>query len=303
MTGATAIGRILLSICQVNHPVPICTGSSSTSRKIRNSVLSYRRSLRWSYGTPFVVAMSYLYSLAALTHISHLMKFLGSIRVSVETCDGKRFVCKIDSLSTVTEMRDRFQRTDFDTLDDIGAVVDVGAHVGIFSVYAACRYSSSVIISIEPSLPNYSLLLQNLRLNHATNVSPIRAAIAARDGPLLLWPSDSSLGGSTVHKSQYRPENVPGYCLDSLLEKLGIRSQLFIKIDSESAEYHVLTGASESLKRTSLVFAEIDRPQFIQTLELLARHSFHVRAVGGDDKHVYLSCKKRNTSLGNVATE
>ena len=59
-----------------------------------------------------------------------------------------------------------------------GTVVDVGAHIGLFSLFA-CRVIQAIrIVRVEPDPLNFELLSKDLALNQGENASLIMGAIA-----------------------------------------------------------------------------------------------------------------------------
>ena len=50
--------------------------------------------------------------------------------------------------------------------------MDIGAHVGIFSVYAAYRSETGKVYAFEPFIENYTRLVAHRDLNHRNNLIP-----------------------------------------------------------------------------------------------------------------------------------
>jgi len=125
-------------------------------------------------------------------------------------------------------------------------VVDVGAHVGLFSIKAASQ--AKCVLAIEPCKFNFELLLKNIRANHADNVTAVNAAVFNYDGTVNLFMQGQSGMHSTVKQSR---EAIPirAVKLDSLLEESRFGKVTFLKIDTEGAEKQVLEGASHTITR------------------------------------------------------
>src|SRR6516225_8878282 len=60
-----------------------------------------------------------------------------------------------------------------------GLVVDVGANVGVFSLFAS--RIARLVYSLEPAPSNFSQLVSNV--GHIQNIVPLNLACAAHDGP------------------------------------------------------------------------------------------------------------------------
>lgn len=132
-------------------------------------------------------------------------------------------------------------------------VVDVGAHIGIFSVKAARKVGNpGVVIAIEPEEENYSFLIANKKINSLENIIPIYGALADHTGRALLYSWRGHSGGfSIVEKHSSHCVEVPVFTLDNLASKLYLRRIDFLKIDAEGSELEVLKGGRRMLQGAS----------------------------------------------------
>ena len=163
-------------------------------------------------------------------------------------------------------------------------VVDVGANIGLYSI--ACSHkvgNSGKIIAIEPEKENFSLLVQNLRLNGVTNVLPINEAISNFIGTTDLFLSETNLGGhSIIFRRGSKKRTVNCETLDKLCRRLGIRRVHLIKVDVEGAELAVLEGAQKMLEENKLrliVVAEHFKDQITQVSRFLSDLGFITKVV------------------------
>ena len=62
-------------------------------------------------------------------------------------------------------------------------ILDIGAHIGCFSVYARKLNSVSPIIAIEPEPNNFELLKENLKINHCKDVITKQVALVSQSHP------------------------------------------------------------------------------------------------------------------------
>jgi FkbM family methyltransferase len=82
-------------------------------------------------------------------------------------------------------------------LEDQRVIVDIGAHIGDFSIYCARKAPAASIYAFEPWAPNFRLLVENLRLNGIDNVTAINQAMAGASGTgWLSVPNDNGAVGS-----------------------------------------------------------------------------------------------------------
>ncbi len=63
-------------------------------------------------------------------------------------------------------------------LGDPRFIVDAGAHIGLASVFFACKYPNSAVVAIEPEASNFRVLLKN---SHGYgNIKPVWAGLWSR---------------------------------------------------------------------------------------------------------------------------
>jgi FkbM family methyltransferase len=136
-------------------------------------------------------------------------------------------------------------------------VVDVGAHIGLYSLIAAKRVGSSgKVIAIEPDPENCKLLRGNVEINKLTNVSILELAAFSSTSKLKLYLPGKERGFtklSTLMANRAVTENfleIDATTLDCLLVTQGITEVNWIKIDVEGAELEVLKGAANTLSES-----------------------------------------------------
>jgi FkbM family methyltransferase len=133
------------------------------------------------------------------------------------------------------------------TMGKIETVVDIGAHIGDFSVWACQRFQPAQVVAVEPTDDLYSLLKRNVALNHCQRVvKTVHAALFYRDTKIAIKKGASSATNSAV-------ESLNGTTNAMTLEKLADENSLksidLLKIDIEGGEQHILTPANETFFR------------------------------------------------------
>ena len=72
-------------------------------------------------------------------------------------------------------------------LKDIKIIVDIGAHIGDFSIWSAKNFNPNKIIAIEPSIDLHDLLVKNIEVNELSQlIHPTYAAIYSSNTKLNL---------------------------------------------------------------------------------------------------------------------
>jgi FkbM family methyltransferase len=144
-------------------------------------------------------------------------------------------------------------------------VVDVGAHIGRYTLLGA--KAGSRVISVEPDPSNFQMLEANVRLNRLEGVSLHRAGLSNRSGVRDLVTSRGPNRGTsslfdppTSHGNQLpTAKRIPVDCvtLDELVDRERIQRIDWLKIDAEGHESQVLEGAARALRITRNLILEV----------------------------------------------
>jgi len=140
--------------------------------------------------------------------------------------------------------------------------VDVGAHIGFYTVWA-CRRARRVI-SVEPNPAALAYLKVNIALNECSNVTVVPKAISDRRGYTKLkipeavkWGFIPQVSSIVWDFEEAFEVEVETDTLDSVLEEVGVDRVDILKIDVEGAEGLVVRGAEKTLRKAKAVLIEI----------------------------------------------
>jgi FkbM family methyltransferase len=138
-------------------------------------------------------------------------------------------------------------------------VVDVGANIGVFALYAAARAGEGRVLAYEPFPESYDYLRRNVAESGLRSVTAFPVAVAGSPGERSLQitpdrlitnslaPTGVGMGGPTV----------PCVTLDQVFEGNGIQVCDLLKLDCEGSEYEILQNSSpETLARIRRVVGE-----------------------------------------------
>jgi len=126
-------------------------------------------------------------------------------------------------------------------------VIDVGAHVGFFTLKAASETGpKGKVVAIEPEPRNVELLKRNVERNALVNIAIVNKAAWNKCGKAPLYLGISSKTHSLITPSNGQIQ-VCVDTLDHIADELGLSHVDFVKIDTEGAELEVLKGAEDIL--------------------------------------------------------
>ncbi len=128
-------------------------------------------------------------------------------------------------------------------LTEHSTVIDVGGHIGSFSILSALR--GARVVALEPVPYNFEMLNENVRLNGLQErVKAINAAVWSSTGEQTLGVADDSTGGSGFwYKKPTVPQiDVHTVRLSELMSAERIESCDLLKLDCEGAEYEILNS-------------------------------------------------------------
>jgi FkbM family methyltransferase len=133
-------------------------------------------------------------------------------------------------------------------------VIDIGAHIGLFSVcFSQLAGPNGKIICFEPTPGTFSILKDTLRLNHCDNVTALQAAVGSAAGTATFYVS-TVLKGCNANslvlnkdKKEAKGYDVTISTVDLICQQYNVKPGL-IKVDVEGAELDVLKGSSSTMK-------------------------------------------------------
>lgn len=137
-------------------------------------------------------------------------------------------------------------------------IIDIGAHIGTFSVWAAQKAVSGRVISFEPNPENYALLEENRDLNELTNLYIVNSAVSAGRGQAKLFTSNyHNMTHSFFEEGTRDHTLVDTLSLSDILQEFSLVKVHFLKIDAEGAEYQIILNTpAEVLLRIDKIFIE-----------------------------------------------
>ncbi len=191
-------------------------------------------------------------------------------------------------------------------------LVDVGANVGLYSVFAA-KVRGLTVYAFEPESQNYAVLNRNLYYNQLdSKVLAFPIALADQTKVDNLWLSKFITGGSynsfaDTTTASGRPlrqsfrQGSFGTTLDKMIADGVVQVPDYIKIDVDGIELKVLSGMVQTLANPNVksVLVEVDtnEPNHREIMQLMKEKGF-----GFSDAQMMESQRKEGPckGVGNV---
>lgn len=135
------------------------------------------------------------------------------------------------------------------TIDQNDIVVDLGANVGVFTIYAS-QFTNGPIVAVEPEAENYSCLVRNILANSIKNVYTLNEAITDKEGETELYIDgqgsplifDHNIAGHLDKHVTVKTDTLQSIIDDP---RFKIRaSNVFLKMDIEGAAGYIIRSLS-----------------------------------------------------------
>jgi FkbM family methyltransferase len=197
------------------------------------------------------------------------------------------------------------------TLDGVSCIFDVGANMGVFTLFAKAKNPRAVIHAFEPIKDNYDVLMLNVELHQLTEVYTHNVALGSQAASQRTFTYYPNMAGSTTatpaimetqrqaivdtigedqadllfqsefFRSETRVASVR--TLSSFFEEHAIQSVGFLKIDVEGDELAVLRGiARKHIPSIRQLVIEVHTPEIAKEVrELLTSMEFKVASDAG----------------------
>jgi FkbM family methyltransferase len=143
---------------------------------------------------------------------------------------------------------------------------DIGANLGLYSIYAAIKHKNILIYSFEPSVNNLRILSRNIFINNLKKKIIInQIPLTNKKDKYLTMSQRSFIEGDALNtfgekfnfegkkmKSTHNYQ-IYGTTIDSLVNTKSTQLPNYIKIDVDGIEHLILSGGKKLLKNKNIL--------------------------------------------------
>lgn len=143
-------------------------------------------------------------------------------------------------------------------------IVDIGAYIGLSTLYFKRLFPQSTIMALEPHPEAFKLLSHNMAFNHISGVLPVNQAVWSNHGALTLYEDcspDQWWSTSGIHEKAWdgtqttTPYSVQTLTLTDVVNAFSEPIDL-LKIDVEGAEWDILFKSMAVFDRLRTIVVE-----------------------------------------------
>ena len=200
-----------------------------------------------------------------------IARALDALRVEPARVDMERGSILFDAgTATCARMAVMFPRYEPDTLEwldaipDTACLWDIGANVGMFSLYAALAPRRRVV-AFEPAARTFAVLVRNIELNRMedriaaycialaqeTRLDTLNMASTEPGGVLRGFGTETTQLGNSIDVGFRQP--AVGFAIDDFVRIFAPPLPSHVKMDVDSIEAAILRGGRETLSAPSVV--------------------------------------------------
>lgn len=217
------------------------------------------------------------------------------IGVEIQTRNGRKFTIQIPERE-VFRLQSIFAKEEYALPKGLAIpptlnVVDIGANVGSFALYAEQWAERVNIFCFEPNPQVLKLLYENLKGHENIQIFPFALADFESEIDFYQHPHNTGQASAAIFNSGYNRITVPVRQAESSLSAAGLDSIDVLKIDTEGSEVAILSGLGAYLKKTTIIMLEYHSEDDRRTIDKLlgdfVLYSLDVASIGiGTAKYI-----------------
>ena len=186
---------------------------------------------------------------------------------------------------------------------------DIGANIGLYSIYNSLKNKNSKTICFEPSTSNLRILSRNISINNLEkNIKILPIPLTNKENCFLTMNESDFIEGGSLNsfgeKFDFEGKDfkinmryqVLGTTINNLIDNKILEIPDYIKIDVDGIEHLILEGGSKYLKNNKLksISVEINenfRDQYEKVLKMMRENDFKILHKKNNEKMLTINSK------------
>lgn len=152
------------------------------------------------------------------------------------------------AVTDVATIMDIFFRKDYGNPSDNATVLDIGANIGVYAIFAATRSKNTKVFAFEPAPTEFQALSNNIHRNNLEKkiaASPI--AVTGKDETRILFLNGGPHNSLYDHWKDAEPAEVTCESLEKIFEANNINQCDMLKMDCEGSEFEILQSTPKNI--------------------------------------------------------
>ena len=169
---------------------------------------------------------------------------------------------------------------------------DIGANIGLYSIYNSLKNKNSKTICFEPSTSNLRILSRNISINNLEkNIKILPIPLTNKENCFLTMNESDFIEGGSLNsfgeKFDFEGKDfkinmkyqILGTTINNLIDNKILEIPDYIKIDVDGIEHLILEGGSKYLKNNKLKSLSVEinenfRDQYEKVLKIMRENEF-----------------------------
>jgi FkbM family methyltransferase len=201
-----------------------------------------------------------------------------------------------DILTFNEVIKDQVYKNILSKLERCETIIDLGANIGLASLYFANRYPDSRLLAVEPNPPTYKILSANLgELSASGRCRTLQAAVWGSEKKLAADPSQahdhySAFATREATGQESGEELMQGFPITKIISDSGFSHVDLLKVDIEGAEVELFKGDLDWLKKINAIAIEFhhDSRAVCRFDEVMSAYGFRIY---DQDPHTVLAVR------------
>ena len=186
---------------------------------------------------------------------------------------------------------------------------DIGANIGLYSIYNSLKNKNSKTICFEPSTSNLRILSRNISINNLEkNIKILPIPLTNKENCFLTMNESDFIEGGSLNsfgeKFDFEGKDfkinmkyqILGTTINNLIDNKILEIPDYIKIDVDGIEHLILEGGSKYLKNNKLksISVEINenfRDQYEKVLKMMRENDFKILHKKNNEKMLTINSK------------